>query len=142
MTEEDLAAIAKELIEAFNAGDRDRFKRNVRPDVIYDEVASQRRMQGADAWVEAWEGWRKAFPDVRGTIAHTFVSGNMVVQEITWQGTQTGPLVTPRGSIPASGKPQTTRAAQVLSFSGDKVRECRNYFDMLHLLQQIGAMAK
>ncbi len=42
-------------------------------------------------------------------------------------------------TIPPSGKRQTTRAAQVLTFEGDKIKESRPYFDMLSLLQQIGA---
>jgi steroid delta-isomerase-like uncharacterized protein len=140
MPEQNLIGIARELIDAFNAGDTQRFKKHVTADVVYDEVGTQRKMQGADAWVQAWEAWRQALPDVKGTITSAVISGNTVVQEITWQGTHSGPLPLPGGTIPASGKRQITRASQVLIFEGDRVKESRHYFDMLSLLQQIGAI--
>lgn len=139
-TEQDLTRIAGELIDAFNARDQERFKRNLSPDVVYEEVGSQRTLKGAEGWIEAWEGWRQALPNVHGTITNAFVSGNTVVQEITWKGVHSGPLVMPGRTIPPSGKSQTTRAAQILTFQGDKIKENRNYFDMLSLLQQIGAV--
>ena len=136
----DLIAIARELIDAFNTGDAERFKKHVIADVVYDEVGTQRKMHGADSWVQAWEMWRQALPDVKGTITSAVASGNTVVQEITWQGTHSGPLPLPGGTIPAAGKLQITRASQVLIFEGDRVKESRHYFDMLSLLQQIGAI--
>jgi steroid delta-isomerase-like uncharacterized protein len=140
MAEQNLIGTARELIEAFNAGDTERFKRCVSMNVVYDEVGTQRKMQGADAWVQAWEQWRRALPDVKGSITGVVASANVVVQEITWEGTQTGPLDLPGGTFPPSGKRQITRASQVLVFERDRVRESRHYFDMMSLLQQIGAM--
>ena len=63
-----------------------------------------------------------------------------MVQEITWQGTHSGPLSLPGGTIPPSGKCQITRTSLVLVFEDGKVKESRIYFDMLSLLQQIGAI--
>ena len=134
--EQDITRIAQELIDAFNAKDQERFKRTLSPDVVYEEVGTHRTMHGAERWVETWEGWRAALPDVQGTITKTFVSGNTVIQEITWKGTHKGPLMMPGRTIPPSGKSQTTRAAQILTFQGGKIKEDRNYFDMLSLLQQ------
>ena len=75
MSEQNLIGIARELIDAFNAGDTERFKKHVTADVVYDEVGTQRKMQGADAWVQAWEAWRQALPDVKGTITSAVVTG-------------------------------------------------------------------
>ena len=83
MSEQNLLGIARELIDAFNAGDAERFKKHVTADVVYDEVGTQRKMQGADAWVQTWEAWRQALPDVKGTITSAVASGSTVVQEIT-----------------------------------------------------------
>ena len=68
-------------------------------------------------------------PDAQGTVTNSFVSGNTVTLEITWKGTHTGPLIGPAGTIPASGKSQTTPAAWVLEFDGEKISESRHYFD-------------
>ena len=79
-------------------------------------------------------------PDAKGAVTNSLASGNTVTLEITWTGTHTGPLVSPAGTIPASGKSQTTPAAWILEFEGEKIKESRHYFDMVTLLSQIGAM--
>ena len=73
-------------------------------------------------------------------MTNAFASGNTVVLEITWQGTHTGPLEMPNGTIPASGKRQSTPSAWIFQFEGVKIKESHHYFDMVTLLQQIGAM--
>jgi hypothetical protein len=66
------------------------------------------------------------------------VSGNTVVVELTWRGTHTGPLQTPRGVIASTGKTINVRACQVIELSGDKTKAVRQYFDLGTLLQQLG----
>jgi len=139
MAEQDPIRVARENIEAFNAGDWQRVKATLAPDSVYDEVGTQRRLQGADEIVQALQGWKQAMPDAKGTITNAIASGNTVTQEITWEGTQTGPLMGPSGSLPASGKRQVTRAAWIATIQGDQIKESHHYFDMMSLLQQIGA---
>ena len=62
--------------------------------------------------------------------------------EITWEGTQTGPLEGPQGTVPASGKSAVVEAVQVMRVSNYKIKENRHFFDMLGLLRQIGAAPK
>ncbi len=139
MTEQDLIKLARENVEAYNTGDWQRLKAPLASDVVYDEVGSQRRMQGADQLVEAYQGWKRALPDGKGTIRSAFASGNSVAIEVTWTGTQSGPLEGPGGTIPASGKSMSLPGAQLITFEGDKVKELHQYFDLMTLLQQIGA---
>ena len=139
MTGQDLIKVARENIDAFNSGDWRRFEATLTADSVYDEVGTQQRMQGADARAKAWQAWKQAFPDVKGTVTNAFASDHAVTLEVTWEGTHTGPLTTPGGTIPASGRRQVTRAAMVSAFQGDKIKESRHYFDLMALLQQIGA---
>lgn len=136
----DLIKIARENVEAFNAGDWDRFKASLTPDSIDDEVATGRRTQGPDQIAQNAMGWKQAFPDAKGTITSALATGDTVVQELTWEGTHNGALEGPGGSIPASGKRISVRAVQVLAFQGDKLKENHHYFDMMGLLAQIGAL--
>jgi steroid delta-isomerase-like uncharacterized protein len=69
------------------------------------------------------------------------VSGNTVTLELTWRGTHTGPLQTPTGALPPSGKTIGIRACQVVEVADGKVQAVRHYFDMATLLQQLGAFA-
>ncbi len=142
MTQQDVTRVLKENIEAFNAGDWQRMKATLAADSSYEEAGTQRRIQGADEIVKADQAWRQAFPDAKGTIRNIFASGNSVVAEIVWEGTHKGALVSPGGSIPASGKRVKMPASMVATVQGGKIKETRHYFDMVTLLQQIGAMPK
>jgi steroid delta-isomerase-like uncharacterized protein len=134
----DLTAHAKGVVEAFNDGDWDA-TRELIGDSTYNELGTQRSLTGADAIIEALQGWKAAMPDVTGTVTSAVESGQQVVLEVTWQGTQTGEMVTEQGTIPPSGKRQTTPGAFVFEYEGGRLVESRNYFDLLTFLKQIGA---
>ena len=141
MGEQDLVKVAKEAVEAFNKADWDRSMALVGGS-LYNEVGTGRQLRGEAEILPAWQGWRRAMPDVKGTVTNSFASGSKAVLEVTWEGTQTGPLDGPGGTFPPSGKRQTSRAAWVFEFDGDKIEESRRYFDMLTFMQQIGAMPR
>ena len=136
----DLIKLARESIEAFNASDWERVRGTLTTDSVEEEVATGRRMQGPQQIIQTAQGWKSAFPDAKGTITKAFASWNTVTQEITREGTQTGALEGAGGTISASGKRVRVRAVQVLTFEGEKLKENHHYFDMLGLLQQIGAV--
>lgn len=139
MAEQDIIKVARENIEAFNAGDWDRVKSTLTANCVYDEVGTQRRIQGADQIVDAFKGWKQAMPDAKGTVTNAMASGNTATLQITWEGTQTGPLAGPGGTLPPSGKRQLTRAAFIATVDEGKIKEAYQYFDMMTLLQQLGA---
>lgn len=128
---------ANSLVEAFNNADWDTV-RNLFGSATYNELGTQRTLSGED-YIDALQGWNAAMPDAAGTINNVIERGDQVVQEVTWSGTHTGPLATPGGEIPPSGKHQTTPAVLVSDYAGDQLKETRHYFDLLTLLQQIGA---
>lgn len=128
---------ARSMVEAFNTANWD-LASNLLGSSTYTEHGTQRTLQGADI-IEAMQGWRAAMPDVEGTITSALEVGDQVALEVTWHGTHTGPLATPDGEIPPSGKSQTTPGVWIFDFEGDSVKESRHYFDMLTFLQQVGA---
>ena len=115
----DLTAHAKNIVEAFNNDDWET-TRELLGDSTYNELGTQRSLAGADAIIEAMQGWKAAMPDVKGTVTSACESGQEVVLELTWEGTQTGELATEQGTIPPSGKRQRTPAAFVFQFEGGK----------------------
>ena len=139
MGDQDLIKIAKEAVETFNKGDWDRSMALLGTGV-YNEVGTGRQLRGKAEILPALQGWKKAMPDVKGTVTSAFASGNKAVLEVTWEGTQTGPMEGPGGTLPPSGKRQKTPAAWVFEFEGDKIKESRQYFDMMSLMHQLGAM--
>jgi steroid delta-isomerase-like uncharacterized protein len=136
----EASAVAAELVEAFSAGDWSRFRETLAPNVVYTETGTQRRVEGVDDYVELSQGWRSVFPDARGTVRATLTDGSTVVQEITWEGTQRGPLPTPTGTVPASNKRIRVAATMWYEIADGRAREIRHHLDVMSLLTQIGAM--
>jgi steroid delta-isomerase-like uncharacterized protein len=138
---ESAEEVARESIDSYNAGDFDRLRSLLADDFYEEELATQRRLEGADARIEAAQTWKQAFPDEHGTITGAFTSGNTVALELTWEGTQSGPMATPDGKkLPPSNKHVTVKSVEVIEIEDGKIRVLRHYFDLMTLLQQIGAM--
>ena len=137
-----MVRIAREQVDAFNNGDWERLEAGLAADASYNELATQRKVDGPEKIVELFKGWKTAFPDAAGTVTSAVGSGSTAVLEVTWKGTHTGPLTTAAGTIPASGKSQETPAAVFYVFEGAKIKASRHYFDAMTLLKQIGAEAK
>jgi steroid delta-isomerase-like uncharacterized protein len=130
------AAKAPEI--AYNDKNWTAVRASIAPEFAYEEIATQRRAQGADQVIGLWQGWAKALPDSRCTFDNVVASGTTVTLELTWRGNHTGPLETPNGTIPATGKPIEVRACIICQVEGDKAKLQRHYFDMATLLRQIG----
>jgi steroid delta-isomerase-like uncharacterized protein len=141
-TEDKMVQIARDQVDAFNSGDWERVRAGLTPDSHMDELGTERKVDGPEKILEVFKGWKQAFPDAVGTVKSAFASGNMATLEVIWKGTHSGPLTTPDGTIPASGKRQETPAAIFFTFEGDKIKESRHYFDSLTLFKQIGAQPK
>ena len=142
LTAEQMVKIAREQVDAFNNGDWERVQAGLTSDARYDELGTQRKVEGPEKIVELFKGWKTAFPDAAGTVTSAVGGGNTAALEVTWKGTHTGPLETAKGTIPASGKRQETPSAFVFSFEGGKIKESRLYFDSMTLLKQIGAQSE
>ena len=136
----DLAQAATDLIGAFNEADWERFRGLLAPDAVYAETGTGRRVQGADAYLQLVQAWKDAFPDVSGTVNQTIVSGDTVAQELRWDGTHTGPMQTPAGTLEPTGRRISTEASLWSRFEDGLVREVHHYLDVMMLLLQIGAI--
>jgi steroid delta-isomerase-like uncharacterized protein len=128
----------KAQVIAYNKKDWNAAKAALTPDVIYDEVATQRKVQGVDKVLEVWKGWATAFPDSQGSFDNELISDGTVLLELTWRGTHKGPLRTPNGEIAPTGKKIELRACQICEVEGEKVKSVRQYFDMATLFRQLG----
>ncbi len=138
LSPQQLTAAAKAPFIAYNDKNWGAVKASITPNFVYDEVATQRKAQGVDQVLALWQGWAVAFPDSKGSIDNAYVSGDTVVLEITWRGTHQGPLPTPKGSIPPTGKRIEFRSCVVCEIADEKAKLQRQYFDMATMLQQIG----
>jgi steroid delta-isomerase-like uncharacterized protein len=131
---------ARGFIQAYNGADWNRFEASLAPDCLYDEVGTGRQARGPHEITDVFKAWKRAMPDSEGTVTSAVDGGDTAVLEVTWNGTFTGPWATPQGDVEPTGKQQTSRACVVLTFDGDTIKESRQYFDSMSLMQQLGML--
>jgi steroid delta-isomerase-like uncharacterized protein len=84
--------------------------------------------------------WLKGFPNGKMTVRNEIVSAPWIVQEVTMEGTNTGPLEGPMGTVQPTHKHVVGKGVQVLKIENGKITEARIYFDMVDQLTQLGLM--
>ena len=129
---------AKATLMAYNDKNWNALRSSITPNFVYDEIGTDRKVQGADNVISMFKEWAEAIPDSKATFHDAFVSGNTVVMELTWHGTHRGPLNLPTGPVSATGKRIEIRACCVFEMTGEKPSVERQYFDMATMLKQLG----
>ena len=132
--------LGRKLLDLFAKGDWKTYRTMIDDDVVYEEEATHRRIEGADQYIEVLKAWKAAFPDLHANERQHVASGDAVVSEVEWEGTHKGSLTGPFGTIAATNQTGKTPAVIVLRFENGKMRELRHYFDLMTLLAQIGAL--
>lgn len=132
--------VATRLVESFNAADWEAFRADIDDDVVYLEAGTGRRIEGADAYLELCRGWREALPDVRGTVRRSLEGGHVSALEVHWEGTHDGPLPTPEGTIPPTGRRVGIEATLWTEVRDGVVVEVHHHLDVMALMAQIGAL--
>ena len=81
----------------------------------------------------------RAFPDLHLHVWSKVTCGDLVVDEWTMTGTNTGPFRVGDGrTLPATGRPVTLRGCDVAAIEDGRVISHRMYFDQADFLAQLG----
>ena len=81
--------------------------------------------------------WRESFPDWHSTFEELIAEGDRVWERWTGRGTHLGELQ----GIPPTGKRVEGPGSVFYRIVGGKIVEFRGQFDMMGLMQQLGAIA-
>jgi steroid delta-isomerase-like uncharacterized protein len=130
--------IIKKHLADFGASNWSEYKASLSNECVYEEYATSTRVKGPDAAVQVAQKWKRAFPDARGTVMSSVMSGDTITVEIQWQGTQTGALESQFGAIAPTNKRVTVNAVEVFKLRNGQIVEARHYFDLLSMLTQLG----
>lgn len=84
--------------------------------------------------------WQEAFPDNRITPVAILEDGENGVMEAVFEGTHTGALKAPGGTIPPTHKRIKTHFAVIEKVNGGRFQSFHLYFDQVELLTQLGVM--
>ena len=91
------------------------------------------------------EVYARAFPDMHRELYQFYVAGDIVVVQLALQGTHLGPLSTPFGILPATGKRMDAPCCDVFELVDGKIKRFDCYpsgtiiFSQLGVLGNIGA---
>jgi steroid delta-isomerase-like uncharacterized protein len=126
-------------VEAFNRKDARAFAALYAVDAIVIDPLYSQPLKGRDAIEQDIEEVLRAFPDARFTLGAVLEAGETAALEYNLRGTHLGPLATPDGEVPASGKSSSTDGAVFSRFNdrGEIVEE-RRYYDIAGMLAQLG----
>jgi len=132
--------LIKKHIADYSASNWTDWKAALAPDVTYEEVPMRVQVKGPDEWMKSVQRWKKAFPDLAGTVLSIVESkdGTEGVAEIEWKGTHSGPLEGPMGTIPPTNKRGSVKATMMFKVRNNKIVEAKHFFDLLTVLAQIG----
>ncbi len=95
---------------------------------------------GREEFRNFMQGFKQAFPDMKLKHENIVSNGNKVAVEMTATGTHTGPLQTPAGVIPATGKEIELKVSEFFEWENGKFTKITNYQDAGSLMRQIGVM--
>jgi len=114
-------------------------------DLCHDDVevhayAFGMNLKGKDGFMSFMQSFKSAFPDVIIYHRQFVEEGDKVAVEFTGKGTHTGPMQTPAGILPATGKKIEITVSEFMVWENGKLKSLHNYQDAGSLLRQIGAM--
>jgi predicted ester cyclase len=98
------------------------------------------RLEGRKAGAGYDKAQLKGFSDAKRTVQHEVVSGPLVVQECTLEGTHTGTLDGPAGIIPPTGRKVVVKCVQSGRYEKGLATDVRLYYYQIDLLTQLGLM--
>ncbi|MEF3366822.1 nuclear transport factor 2 family protein [Methylocystis sp. 9N] len=102
---------------------------------LYD-VSAGKKYHGREVG-DLVTGFDASFPDLRRKLDKFYVDGNVVVVELSLNGTHTGPLETPNGTVPASGKKIEAPCCDVWTLKDTKIQSFHCYMAATILAAQI-----
>src|ERR1700730_609289 len=130
---------AARFVVAFNAHDEKALNELHASDIKLSAPGGFKATNAHEATAYAKRGL-KGFPNGKMTVRHEIVSAPWIVQEVTMEGTNTGPLEGPMGTLQPTQKHVVGKGVQILKIENGKITEAKIYFDMYDQLTQLGLM--
>jgi steroid delta-isomerase-like uncharacterized protein len=130
---ENKAAVAAAL-EAFNAGDFERYKELYGPSLVVHGFGPDDL--DLDGMMAFYETVAAGFEGISVATEDALAEGDRVAYRYTFRATHAGEFM----GVPATGRAVTVPGQTILRFKGGKCVERWQAFDLLSLLTQIGAV--
>ena len=128
--------IANSLFDAFAAGDLRQWEARLAPDFSFD-YPGMPGGKGAAAARAYNEPFNAAFSDWKTEIHSSATTGDTTFLLMTVHATLSAPLVTPAGTLPATGSRGAVKCVLVSTIRDGKIQHEATYWNVPDLLAQI-----
>lgn len=103
-------------------------------------MPGQPELRGLDTIRGALGAYFEAFPDMKHEVVGTVESGDTIAVQLRVRGTHKGPMRTPKGTLPPSGKPLDLESCDVVRVHDGKIVAWQGYYDNVAMMTAVGAI--
>ncbi len=135
-TEENKALTRRVFEEIWNQGNLDLADEVIDPNFVDHDSAMPEEVSGIEGFKEFVAMYRSSFSDFHIEVEDQVAEGDKVVTRWTGTGTHDGDL----GGITPTGKWVEITGVEIARISGGKVAEIWDNYDVMGMMQQIGAL--
>lgn len=107
-------------------------------DGTFTDESIERTYRGAEELGKTVEVYAKAFPDMHRELHTFYVVDNIVVVQLRLQGTHTGPLELPVGTVPPTGRRIDAPCCDVFELVDGKIKRFDCYAEASVIAAQLG----
>jgi ketosteroid isomerase-like protein len=132
-------AVIRSLYEAAEVKDVEQFKSLFTEDGYFYDVSAGVKYRGEELG-QTIDIYATAFPDMHRELYDLYVAGDVVVVELSLNGTHRGPLALPAGTIPATGKEMHAPCCDVFHLKEGKVTSFHCYTAATVIFAQLGVL--
>ncbi|GAC1472764.1 MAG: hypothetical protein PVSMB7_25810 [Chloroflexota bacterium] len=140
MTMSNADAVVRALFDGFNQRDLDAVAALASDDFVLEDVPAGLTLHGPQGLRQWLQGFLTAGPDGRAELKTVVIDGDWVGSEHVGTFTHTGPLLSPSGEIPATGRRTEIHMAEIYQVVDGKLHLLRAYYDLATMLRQLGLM--
>jgi steroid delta-isomerase-like uncharacterized protein len=139
-SKQDLERIDDEGISAWDMHDAEAFVALFADDFEWHDWTQPEPIRDAAGAHQYFSSWATAFPDMRVQRVARVVGDDAVAAEITFTGTNSGPMEMGGNQIPPTNRQVTGRGSYIARVRDGKIVEFRSCPDVAGLMMQLGLM--
>jgi len=132
--------LTKQLHDAFSNNRYDEILALTADDIEVVSYSNGYMAKGKEGFRAFFMAFKTACPDIKLVHHNIFGSGDWVAVEFGAEGTHTGPLMTPNGAVPPTGRVISLNVCEIHEWKSGKLTRVVNYQDAMSLMAQLGLL--
>jgi ketosteroid isomerase-like protein len=135
----DNVAVVRDVYAVAERVDLEGWMNAFTPDGVFTDNSVGISYRGEEL-KEVVRNYAKAFSNMHRELFRTYSDGNVVIVQLALQGTHDGPLKTPFGVLPATGKKMDAPCCDVFELVDGKIKRFDCYPEGSIILAQLGVL--